>query len=329
MKSTLLQLLSLFFALSALAQTETTDFLQEPSESASNIDSIWAKAARKKAKTVSYTKEESGHSFLQSVAHFNNKGKLIYINNPSEEKFTRSHYSYYVDGYKILRVKGDNMEIAKGGTVEVTEEMYDINGNLISYGKGVTAFDSDTMTPSGYGYTIKMNGKLPAEKYDSKTNETEYYTYDSHGFIAEIKRTNSYDCEKYRRVYVDDKLFEVYYSKGGMIETLFERFEYNNQGLVSKRITGIAPTYKGMLYTYEYNAAKQLIKDTRSHAENIADFLAYNIYTYDSAGRITKQEDKLYKLDYYYNAEGLLISAEDLAVPDDIYRESYTYTYWE
>ena len=332
MKTLLLLLPCLFFSFAVSAQTETTDFIQEPAISATEeYDSIWARAAGKKVKTVAYHDNDSDKDSLQLVAFasFSNTGKLMYTNFPFKTEFKRSHYTYYSDGYKVLTVKGDEERIADGYKVKIIEATFDLKGHPLTYGEASSNFDADTLVAEGgSGWIIQMKGDLPAEKYDSKTDETEYYTYDSHGYITEIKRARDFDTELYRRIYDGDKLIESYFMRGGHggDHKLFEKFEYNNQGLVSKSISDITPTYEGLVTSYDYNDAGQLIKSVNKYGTKL--------FTYDSAGRLIKAEKPFMEnvriTNYSYNAQGLLILAEEasLAKPENIFRQTYTYTYW-
>lgn len=312
----------MFSTIAVTAQTQSKQLIQDPSELAQNIDSIYGKAAAKKALKVMYYRMDEGKPVLNAYANISNNGKVMFTNWISIY-FERVYYSFSDYGMSVRSLKAATDNYPPNGDIIVKDELYDLNGQLTNCYTKVTKATYDTLGKSKEGWSYKRKNGLPVEK-NYTNGETDFYTYDSHGILTEIKRPDPYDTEKYSRTYLGNNLIEtnctIKYST-----FLLEKFEYNAKGLVSK--SSFFDLFGNVTSdTYEYDAANRLIKRSNERG--------YHKFTYDKEGRLVKDESFENKLNYpsyttnfLYNPQGLLSSVESKKNTDAAFSVTKTYSY--
>lgn len=283
------------------------------------MDSLNNLASRKKVKTIEKFDMGSGKSKLVGEVHFDKDGKLERDATYDLWSFERRYYSYFGDTTLVRNIRtNDN---PNGSTYILTLQKFDAAHQEISTCiEGFDAIEDSMLTPQKN--CLKNYYKEGLKTLTTEGDATVNYSYDSHGNLIEIKFPSN--VIKYRYIYQDGRITEVYSTLDNSPEYLNFKCSYNAQGLISKR-EDISST------TYEYDEDCRLIKDISDCHENK--------YRYDSAGRLESHssfflcEDYVEVHFYDYDLEGLLSSysttmASKTTGSDEMEKFEYKYTYW-
>lgn len=294
-------------------------------------DDLIISCKTKKVKTLTeYTQEEDGRkSILWFKSTFNNKGQILKTIEQNGYGMKHIYYTYSGDTMIIRSIAPYGGMTSVDDAMEVSIKKYNSKSQLLSecYGKCAV---SDTMKIPGEftNYKYENGHKISAVYVDI----TGVYNYDSHGNLIKWTDSNG-KSETYRRVYDKDMLTEVYYINEKNPEIVFEKFSYNDMGLVSKYETFDS---KGLLentFNYKYNADKKIISTIRIIMNGKSSYDINENYTYNASGKLIKVETidsdsgKLVSTyNYLYNAQGLPLNY--IATYGSV-KLKCVYTFWQ
>ena len=236
-------------------------------------------------------------------------GKYKYTNNTTDFTLVKSNdnkIEYYSNG----RLK------------QITYK----NGSWIKYTYNDASMNYTTLTSSGETTkTVYNDAFLPVEYTDESGTKTEY-TYDNHYRVKTEKSG-------------DETTTYTYDSKGNVISYVTSNeknntyYTYNSAGKVVREQTGNDYTY----YTYDAKGNNLVLatlkKDYQGEAPALYDSsltcFDTTTYTYDSKGRVAKEENSDgSSVSYEYDASGNVTKETNVTVENDKTKTTVTtYTY--
>ena len=305
------------FSVNAQLKTDLQKLAPDPTQLTDYFtrSNLYTLCSTKKVKTLSYmdTDNKSGDTSLTFITCFNNKGQLEKEIH-SSFGLPNAYYSYSGDSI-IKRTIGIYMGYAGdgAGSLVVEVEIENPAGDLLYWSRAKIMNWADSLKIPENGTTcVYENGLM-------KSAGASLYGYDSHRNVITVTREAR--IEKYRRVYHNDLLTEVYYTDGNKPEILFEILAYDANGMISNYATYNSKEVLSYSYEFKFDQAKRMISNGQE------------AFVYDAAGNLlsvgsieadgtTKAGIKTYK----YNAQGL----PELFINNlNNQTTHFSYTYWE
>jgi RHS repeat-associated protein len=200
----------------------------------------------------------------------------------------------------------------------ITRYQYDVNGDLVSTVFADGTIEKNAFNPIGellqstdgdghvVNYSYNAAGQLLSKTYPGGSMTA--YTYDSEGNLTSVSDSTGTTTLTYDSA---NRLIEVLYPDG-----MYLKYSYNSAG---QRIRMVDQT--GYTVNYSYNALGQLTGLTDASGNSIV------AYTYDAAGRLSKQvKGNATFTQYTYDSAGHILSVINYA-PAGAVNSSFVYTY--
>lgn len=270
-----------------------------------------------------YSQKEITDPNGNKLKYTTKQDKYIEIKDQAGVILGKYEYTNNITDFTLVKSNDNKIEYYSNGRLkQITYK----NGSWIKYTYNDASMNYTTLTSSGETTkTVYNDAFLPVEYTDESGTKTEY-TYDSHYRVKTEKSG-------------DETTTYTYDSKGNVISYVTSNeknntyYTYNSAGKVVREQTGNDYTY----YTYDAKGNNLIIatlkKDYQGEAPALYDSsltcFDTTTYTYDSKGRVTKEENSDgSSVSYEYDASGNVTKETNVTVENDKTKTTVTtYTY--
>lgn len=270
-----------------------------------------------------YSQKEITDPNGNKLKYTTKQGKYVEIKD--QAGVTLGKYEYTNNTTDFTLVKSNDNKIEYYSNSRLKQITYK-NGSWIKYTYNDASMNYTTLTSSDETTkTVYNDAFLPVEYTDESGTKTEY-TYDNHYRVKTEKSG-------------DETTTYTYDSKGNVISYVISNeknntyYTYNSAGKVVREQTGNDYTY----YTYDAKGNNLIIatlkKDYQGEAPALYDSsltcFDTTTYTYDSKGRVAKEENSDgSSVSYEYDASGNVTKETNVTVENDKTKTTITtYTY--
>ncbi len=270
-----------------------------------------------------YSQKEITDPNGNKLKYTTKQDKYIEIKDQAGVILGKYEYTNNTTDFTLVKSNDNKIEYYSNGRLkQITYK----NGSWIKYTYNDASMNYTTLTSSGETTkTVYNDAFLPVEYTDESGTKTEY-TYDNHYRVKTEKSG-------------DETTTYTYDSKGNVISYVTSNeknntyYTYNSAGKVIREQTGNNYTY----YTYDskgnVTVLATLKKDFKGEIPNIYDssLTCFDTlsYTYDSKGRVAKEENSDgSSVSYEYDASGNVTKETNVTVENDKTKTTVTtYTY--
>lgn len=270
-----------------------------------------------------YSQKEITDPNGNKLKYTTKQSKYIEIKDQAGVILGKYEYTNNTTDFTLVKSNDNKIEYYSNGRLkQITYK----NGSWIKYTYNDSSMNYTTLTSSGETTKAVYNDAfLPVEYTDESGTKTEY-TYDSHYRVKTEKSG-------------DETTTYTYDSKGNVISYITSNeknntyYTYNSSGKVVREQTGNDYTY----YTYDAKGNNLIIatlkKDYQGEAPALYDSsltcFDTTTYTYDSKGRVAKEENSDgSSVSYEYDASGNVTKETNVTVENDKTKTTVTsYTY--
>ena len=270
-----------------------------------------------------YSQKEITDPNGNKLKYTTKQSKYIEIKDQAGVILGKYEYTNNTTDFTLVKSNDNKIEYYSNGRLkQITYK----NGSWIKYTYNDSSMNYTTLTSSGETTkTVYNDAFLPVEYTDESGTKTEY-TYDSHYRVKTEKSG-------------DETTTYTYDSKGNVISYVTSNeknntyYTYNSSGKVIREQTGNDYTY----YTYDAKGNNLIIatlkKDYQGEAPALYDSsltcFDTTTYTYDSKGRVAKEENSDgSSVSYEYDASGNVTKETNVTVENDKTKTTVTsYTY--
>ncbi len=272
-----------------------------------------------------YSQKEITDPNGNKLKYTTKQGKYIEIKDQAGVILGEYEYTNNTTDFTLVKSNDNKIEYYSNGRLkQITYK----NGSWIKYTYNDDSMNYTTLTSSGETTkTVYNDAFLPVEYTDESGTKTEY-TYDNHYRVKTEKSG-------------DETTTYTYDSKGNVISYVTSNeknntyYTYNSAGKVVREQTGNDYTY----YTYDAKGNNLVLatlkKDYQGEAPALYDSsltcFDTTTYTYDSKGRVAKEENSDgSSASYEYDASGNVTKETNVTVENDKTKTTVTsYTYDE
>ena len=272
-----------------------------------------------------YSQKEITDPNGNKLKYTTKQDKYIEIKDQAGVILGKYEYTNNTTDFTLVKSNDNKIEYYSNGRLkQITYK----NGSWIKYTYNDASMNYTTLTSSGETTkTVYNDAFLPVEYTDESGTKTEY-TYDNHYRVKTEKSG-------------DETTTYTYDSKGNVISYVTSNeknntyYTYNSAGKVVREQTGNDYTY----YTYDAKGNNLVLatlkKDYQGEAPALYDssLTCFDTitYTYDSKGRILKEENSDgSSVSYEYDASGNVTKETNVTVENDKTKTTVTtYTYDE
>ena len=270
-----------------------------------------------------YSQKEITDPNGNKLKYTTKQGKYIEIKDQAGVILGKYEYTNNTTDFTLVKSNDNKIEYYSNGRLkQITYK----NGSWIKYTYNDASMNYTTLTSSGETTkTVYNDAFLPVEYTDESGTKTEY-TYDNHYRVKTEKSG-------------DETTTYTYDSKGNVISYVTSNeknntyYTYNSSGKVIREQTGNDYTY----YTYDTKGNNLVLatlkKDYQGEAPALYDSsltcFDTTTYTYDSKGRVAKEENSDgSSVSYEYDASGNVTKETNVTVENDKTKTTVTtYTY--
>ena len=270
-----------------------------------------------------YSQKEITDPNGNKLKYTTKQDKYIEIKDQAGVILGKYEYTNNTTDFTLVKSNDNKIEYYSNGRLkQITYK----NGSWIKYTYNDASMNYTTLTSSGETTkTVYNDAFLPVEYTDESGTKTEY-TYDNHYRVKTEKSG-------------DETTTYTYDSKGNVISYVTSNeknntyYTYNSAGKVVREQTGNDYTY----YTYDAKGNNLVLatlkKDYQGEAPALYDssLTCFDTitYTYDSKGRILKEENSDgSSVSYEYDASGNVTKETNVTVENDKTKTTVTtYTY--
>lgn len=270
-----------------------------------------------------YSQKEITDPNGNKLKYTTKQDKYIEIKDQAGVILGKYEYTNNTTDFTLVKSNDNKIEYYSNGRLkQITYK----NGSWIKYTYNDASMNYTTLTSSGETTkTVYNDAFLPVEYTDESGTKTEY-TYDNHYRVKTEKSG-------------DETTTYTYDSKGNVISYVTSNeknntyYTYNSAGKVIREQTGNDYTY----YTYDAKGNNLVLatlkKDYQGEAPALYDSsltcFDTTTYTYDSKGRVTKEENSDgSSVSYEYDASGNVTKETNVTVENDKTKTTVTtYTY--
>lgn len=272
-----------------------------------------------------YSQKEITDPNGNKLKYTTKQDKYIEIKDQAGVILGKYEYTNNTTDFTLVKSNDNKIEYYSNGRLkQITYK----NGSWIKYTYNDASMNYTTLTSSGETTkTVYNDAFLPVEYTDESGTKTEY-TYDNHYRVKTEKSG-------------DETTTYTYDSKGNVISYVTSNeknntyYTYNSAGKVVREQTGNDYTY----YTYDAKGNNLVLatlkKDYQGEAPALYDSsltcFDTTTYTYDSKGRVAKEENSDgSSASYEYDASGNVTKETNVTVENDKTKTTVTsYTYDE
>lgn len=272
-----------------------------------------------------YSQKEITDPNGNKLKYTTKQDKYIEIKDQAGVFLGKYEYTNNTTDFTLVKSNDNKIEYYSNGRLkQITYK----NGSWIKYTYNDASMNYTTLTSSGETTkTVYNDAFLPVEYTDESGTKTEY-TYDNHYRVKTEKSG-------------DETTTYTYDSKGNVISYVTSNeknntyYTYNSAGKVVREQTGNDYTY----YTYDAKGNNLILatlkKDYQGEAPALYDSsltcFDTTTYTYDSKGRVAKEENSDgSSASYEYDASGNVTKETNVTVENDKTKTTVTsYTYDE
>ena len=270
-----------------------------------------------------YSQKEITDPNGNKLKYTTKQDKYIEIKDQAGVILGKYEYTNNTTDFTLVKSNDNKIEYYSNGRLkQITYK----NGSWIKYTYNDASMNYTTLTSSGETTkTVYNDAFLPVEYTDESGTKTEY-TYDNHYRVKTEKSG-------------DETTTYTYDSKGNVISYVTSNeknntyYTYNSAGKVVREQTGNDYTY----YTYDTKGNNLVLatlkKDYQGEAPALYDSsltcFDTTTYTYDSKGRVAKEENSDgSSVSYEYDASGNVTKETNVTVENDKTKTTVTtYTY--
>ena len=269
-----------------------------------------------------YSQKEITDPNGNKLKYTTKQDKYIEIKDQAGVILGKYKYTNNTTDFTLVKSNDNKIEYYSNGRLkQITYK----NGSWIKYTYNDASMNYTTLTSSGETTkTVYNDAFLPVEYTDESGTKTEY-TYDNHYRVKTEKSG-------------DETTTYTYDSKGNVISYVTSNeknntyYTYNSAGKVVREQTGNDYTY----YTYDAKGNNLVLatlkKDYQGEAPALYDSsltcFDTTTYTYDSKGRVTKEENSDGSVAYEYDSRGNVTKETNVTVENDKTKTAVTtYTY--
>ena len=272
-----------------------------------------------------YSQKEITDPNGNKLKYTTKQDKYIEIKDQAGVILGKYEYTNNTTDFTLVKSNDNKIEYYSNGRLkQITYK----NGSWIKYTYNDASMNYTTLTSSGETTkTVYNDAFYPVEYTDESGTKTEY-TYDNHYRVKTEKSG-------------DETITYTYDSKGNVISYVTSNeknntyYTYNSAGKVIREQTGNDYTY----YTYDAKGNNLVLatlkKDYQGEAPALYDSsltcFDTTTYTYDSKGRVAKEESSDgSSVSYEYDASGNVTKETNVTVENDKTKTTVTtYTYDE
>ena len=270
-----------------------------------------------------YSQKEITDPNGNKLKYTTKQDKYIEIKDQAGVILGKYEYTNNTTDFTLVKSNDNKIEYYSNGRLkQITYK----NGSWIKYTYNDASMNYTTLTSSGETTkTVYNDAFYPVEYTDESGTKTEY-TYDNHYRVKTEKSG-------------DETTTYTYDSKGNVLSYVTSNeknntyYTYNSAGMVIREQTGNDYTY----YTYDANGNNLVLatlkKDYQGEAPALYDSsltcFDTTTYTYDSKGRVAKEENSDgSSVSYEYDASGNVTKETNVTVENDKTKTTVTtYTY--
>ena len=270
-----------------------------------------------------YSQKEITDPNGNKLKYTTKQDKYIEIKDQAGVILGKYEYTNNTTDFTLVKSNDNKIEYYSNGRLkQITYK----NGSWIKYTYNDASMNYTTLTSSGETTkTVYNDAFLPVEYTDESGTKTEY-TYDNHYRVKTEKSG-------------DETTTYTYDSKGNVLSYVTSNeknntyYTYNSAGKVVREQTGNDYTY----YTYDTKGNNLVLatlkKDYQGEAPALYDSsltcFDTTTYTYDSKGRVAKEENSDgSSVSYEYDASGNVTKETNVTVENDKTKTTVTtYTY--
>ena len=272
-----------------------------------------------------YSQKEITDPNGNKLKYTTKQGKYIEVKDQAGVILGKYEYTNNTTDFTLVKSNDNTIEYYDNGRLkQITYK----NGSWIKYTYNDSSMNYTTLTSSAETTkTVYNDAFLPVEYTDESGTKTEY-TYDSHYRVKTEKSG-------------DETTTYTYDSKGNVLSYVTSNeknntyYTYNSSGKVVREQTGNDYTY----YTYDAKGNNLVLATLKEDYQGEAPALYDSsltcfdtiTYTYDTKGRVTKEENSNgSSVSYEYDASGNVTKETNVTVENDKTKTTVTtYTYDE